>query len=133
MPSMASITVKKADGATDVTYVAAMPSAGDKSPARWTQNAYSTVSGFRPVFEVQSQFNGPGTMRQARLKFSYPITYTDANTGLDKLLKSVDFDGVVYLPVELGTDEWDEAFSQLGNLLVSSLVRDSVESGYAPT
>lgn len=133
MPSMANITVKKADGTTDVTYVAAMPSAGDKSPARWTQNAASSILGFRPVFEIQTQFNGPGTMRQARLKFSLPVTYADASTGLNKLLKSVDFDGVVYLPVELGSDKWDEAFSQLGNLLVSSLVRDTIEAGYAPT
>lgn len=133
MANMASITVKKADGTTDVIYVAATPSAGDKNPAVWTQNALVGVAGLRPRFELQSQDNGARTMRQMRYKFSYPITYVDANTGVTKKLKSVDAEGVVYLPFELDTVAWRQAFSQLGNLLVSTLVRDSVEAGYAPT
>lgn len=133
MPTMAGITVKKADGTTDVEYVAATPSAGDKNPAIWTQNSASGVQGFRPRLEVQTQPNGPGTMRQARFKFFYPVTFTDSNTGLNKLLKSVGFDGVVYLPNEITTTEWNEAFCQLGNLLVSPLIRDVIEEGYAPT
>lgn len=133
MPSMADITVKKADGTTNVTYVAATPSAGDKSPAIWTQNAYSGIQGFRPRLEMQTQFNGPGTIRQARVKYNYPITYTDASTSLQKLLASVGFEGVVYLPKDIPTDSWNEAFAQLGNLLSSTLVRGSVQEGFAPT
>lgn len=133
MPSMANITVKKADGTTDVVYVASTPSAGDKLPAIWTQDAFSGIQGFRPRFELATQNNGDNTIRQARSKFYYPITYTDSTTGLLKLNKSVGFDGIVYLPKELTTDQWKEAWAQLGNLLVSSLVRSSIESGYSPT
>lgn len=133
MPSMADITVKKADGTTNVTYVAATPSAGDKSPAIWTLNAQSGVQGFRPRLELQTQNNGPGTIRQGRVKYSYPVTYTDANTSLSKLLASVGFEGVVYLPKDVTTTEWNEAFAQLGNLLASTLIRSSIQEGFAPT
>lgn len=133
MPNMANITVKMANGTTDVTYNASTPSAGDKSPAIWTQNAYSGVQGFRPRFELQTQNNGAGTIRQMRVKFSYPVLYTDATTSLQKVLKSVGFDGVVYLPKEMTTNDWKEAFAQLGNLLSSTLVRSAAEEGYSPT
>lgn len=133
MSQMADITVKKADGTTDVVYVAATPSAGDKSPAVWTLNAFSGVQGFRPRFELTTQDNGPGTIRQMRAKFMYPSLYTDSTTSLQKMLGSVGFDGILYLPKTLTTTEWKEAWAQLGNLLCSSLVRGSAESGFAPT
>jgi hypothetical protein len=133
MANMASITVKKADGTTDVVYVAASPSAGDKTPAIWTQNAYATQSGFRPRLEFITQSNGAGTTRQSRFKFSYPVTYVDTSSSLTKLLATMTFEGVFHAPVALSTTDWDEAFSQLGNLLCATLVRDSVEAGYSPT
>lgn len=133
MANMASITVKKADGTTDVIYVAATPSAGDKNAAVWTQNAFSGIQGFRPRFELATQDNGPGTIRQARLKYNYPSLYTDSTTSLQKLLGSVGFDGTLFMPKTLTTSEWKEAWAQLGNLLCSTLVRDSIETGFAPT
>lgn len=133
MANMADITVKKADGTTDVVYVAATPSAGDKSPAIWTQNAFSGVQGFRPRFELSTQSNGAGNIRQMRARFSYPSLYTDTTTSLQKLSGTVGFDGICYLPQNLTTTEWKEAWAQLGNLLCSSLVRASAETGFAPT
>lgn len=133
MPAMANLTVKKADGTTDVTYVAATPSAGDKSAAIWTQNAFSGIQGYRPRLELQTQNNGTSDIRQARFRFRFPSTYTDSTTGLQKSLAEVGFEGVVYLPKTVTTTEWNEAFSQLGNLLSTTLVRDSVEEGFAPT
>lgn len=133
MPSMANITVKKADGTTDVTYVAATPSAGDKVPAIWTQNTGFPIQGFRPRLQLMTLSNGGGNQRRAEVSFSYPFTYTDPATSLTKLNKSVDIKATVHLPVELATTEWKEAFAQLGNLLTSALVRSSIEEGYAPT
>jgi len=133
MANMASITVKKADGTTDVVYIAAVPSAGDKSPAIWTQNAFSGVQSNRPRFELLTQFNGQRAIRQVKLKYDFPSVYTEANTGLQKLNGSVGFNGVLYLPVQLTTTEWKEAFAQLGNLLCATLIRQSVEEGFAPT
>lgn len=133
MANMADITVKKADGTTNVIYVAATPSAGDKSPAVWTQNAFSGVQGFRPRLELQTQDNGSGTVRVVRVKYVYYSLYTDSTTSLTKVLANVLFDGTFNMPKQMTTTEWKESFAQLGNLLCSQLVRDSVEAGFAPT
>lgn len=133
MPNMANITVKKADGTTDVVYVAQAPSAGDSTPARWTQDAASGLVGLRPAFQVQSQFNGNKDVRRVSFSFTFPAKYTDSTTGLDKSLGVVSFSGQVQLPTVIDTTTWNEAFSQLGNLLVSSLIRSSVQTGYSPT
>lgn len=133
MPVMANITVKKADGTTDVVYNAATPSAGDKVPAIWTQNAYAGIQGNRPRLELVASPNAAGDQRRMEFKFSYPVTYTDANTSLIKKLASVDIKGTVFLNAQLTTDNWNEAFAQLGNLLVSTLVRSAVQEGFAPT
>lgn len=133
MPTMADITVKKADGTTNVVFVAAVPSAGDKSPAVWTQDAYSGTQGHRPRFEMQTQDNGTATIRQARWKFSYPCFYTDTTTSQEVVIKSLGFDGIFYMPKELTTTQWNEAWAQFGNLLCSTLVRSAVQVGFAPT
>lgn len=133
MPQMADITVKKADGTTDVIYVRSMASAGDKMPARWTQDAYSGVQGLRPLFELQTQNNGDATVRQAKNRFQYPILYTDASTGLLRLQKTIGFEGISYLPRDVTTLQWKEAWAQYGNILCSTLVRACIEEGYAPT
>lgn len=133
MASIANITVKKADGTTDVVYVAATPSAGDKSPAVWTQDAFSGIQGFRPSLSMLTQNNGQNTTRQVKFNYSYPSLYTDSTTGLQKLNGKIGFDGALFMPKNLTTTEWKEAWAQLGNLLCSSLVRSSVEAGYAPT
>lgn len=133
MASIANITVKKADGTTDVVYVAATPSAGDKSPAVWTLDAFSGIQGFRPQFSMLTQNNGANSTRQVKIGYGYPSLYTDSTTGLQKLNGKLGFDGVFFMPKTLTTTEWKEAWAQLGNLLCSTLVRTSVESGYAPT
>lgn len=133
MPTMADITVKKADGTTNVVFVAAVPSAGDKTPAVWTQDAASGIQSHRPRFEMTCQNNGQNTIRQARTKFSYPIVFTDTTTSQEVLLKSLGFDGIFYMPFELTTTQWNEGWAQLGNLLCSTLVRSAIQVGFAPT
>lgn len=132
MSNMANITVKKADGTTDVIYVAAQPSAGDKTPARWTQNAYNGILGLRPKLEMTTQPNGSGSMRQARIRFNYPLFYTDLSVSQDKIIASVGAELVVYLPNTLTSTQYNEAFRQFGNLLSSTLIRDAVSEAYAP-
>lgn len=132
MPNMANIVVQNT-AAANVTYNAATPSSGDKTSAIWTQNALSSQLGLRPTLKVSSKSNGTGTTRQVDINFVYPSKYTDSTTGLDKLLGNVAFKGTLFLPVELTTTVWDEAFTQLGNLLVSTLLREVAETGFAPT
>jgi hypothetical protein len=48
MPALADITVKMADGTTNITYTGIVPSAGDKTPAVWRSNSVGGSIGQRP-------------------------------------------------------------------------------------
>ena len=55
MPSMASITVKKYDGTTDIVFDALSASGGDNSPAVWRQDTGATAGlpvGLRSLFRL---------------------------------------------------------------------------------
>lgn len=130
MPSMANITVKNA-ATTDVVYVAAVPSAGDRSPAKWIANALSSVAGFRPWFSMASRDNGPKTARQIDFSYSYPLTQTVG--GVETKIGNVPMTASVLVPTNVDAGIPADAFVQFGNLLASTLARASVESGYAPT
>lgn len=130
MPNMASITVK--DGANvDVVYNAASASSGDANPAIWRANAANATMAFRPLFKFATQPNVAGTTRKIRGTLTYPVTATVA--GVETLLGTIPLAIEGALPVNLPASAWEDAFVQFGNLLVSSLIRESVESGYAPT
>lgn len=130
MPAMANITVKDAANA-DVVYVAAVPSAGDRSPARWTLNAASSVIGFRPMFEVKTRDSGgkPGRILDGSLRF--PVT-EDVN-GVTTQVAIVPFSFSCTLPTNVDSSTVADAFVQAGNLLASALIRSCASEGYAPT
>lgn len=130
MPSMANITVKNAAG-TDVVYVAKVPSAGDRSPARWSFDASSPVIGFRPVFEMTTRSNGQANGRIAEFNYMLPIVQTVA--GVQQLVAKVPFKGAFTMPTNVDATLASDGFVQLGNLLVSALIRDAATTGYAPT
>jgi hypothetical protein len=132
MPSMADITVKKADGTTDVIYVAMAPSSGDKTPAIWMQNAFSAYQGHRPWLEVRAASNSTGTYRHINGKFSYPTLWTDAS-GMEQILGPISGDFHLALPVAMPTTGWIEAGAQFGNLIDASLIQAIIAAGYSPT
>lgn len=131
MPQMANIVVKAADDLTDVTYTANVPSAGDSSPAQWTQNAASTIRASRPTIRAISTYNGPRTARRFSLIGKYPVVRTI--DGVETVVATIPLDVVVTLPLSVTDTEASEAVRQFGNLFVSDLIRQSAESGYAPT
>lgn len=130
MPSMANITVKNAVAA-DVTYVAKVPSAGDRSPARWTADAASAIIGHRPTLEMTTRTNGSNNGRICEWNFVYPITSTVA--GVTTVLARVPFKGSFTTPTTVDSAQAADAFVQLGNLLASALMRAAASDGYAPT
>lgn len=130
MPSMANITVKNAAN-VDVVYVAKTASAGDKSPARWTVDAANPIAGFRPVFQVQTRDNGSNNGRVFESTLRFPVLSTVA--GVDQKDATVPFEVRGTLPTNVDSAKVKDAFVQLGNLLVSALVRDVADTGYAPT
>ena len=78
MPQMANITVKKADGTTNVVYTAVTGSAGDKTNAVWQNTSVGTVPAERPTFAMQTMSNGTGTSRRVKMSGSWPTTKQDA-------------------------------------------------------
>lgn len=130
MPSMANITVKNKANA-DVVYVAKVPSAGDKTPAKWTQDALSNVQSFRPALAVGTKDNSTGKRRIVEVNFAYPIVQTVG--GVDTLVDKVTFQGMFSLSKEIDTAANEEATIQVGNLMVSALLRGVFSDGFAPT
>lgn len=136
MPSMASITVKKFDGSTDIVYDALSSSPGDGSPAVWRQDTGAAAGlpvGLRKLFKLWTQWNGPKTARQMKYNFVAPYAVQDTTTTLYSAKDRVVFDGIVTVPQGLPASEINEAVYQGLNLLAAALVKQSAASGYAPT
>lgn len=130
MPSMANIAVEDAAAAT-VTYTASVPSAGDRSPAVWRQNAASGIIGHRPTLSVVTRDNQKQNGRVFEAHFKYPITVEVE--GEVKVAAIMPFTISGTLPTNVDSADVQDGFIQMGNLLVSTLIRDVALDGYAPT
>lgn len=130
MPSMANIAVLNAAG-TSVTYVAKVPSAGDRSPARWALDAASAIIGNRPYFEMTTRTNGSNNGRICEYTYWYPVLETVS--GVESVVARVPFKGSFTMPTNVSAVLAYDGFVQVGNLLVSSLIRAASQEGYAPT
>lgn len=130
MSSMTNITVKNAAG-LDVVYNAATPSAGDKSPAIWRQNAAHANIGFRPTFKLLTRDNARANGRVVDASFIFPIIASIG--GVDTLVAKVPFSVSGTLPTNVAASAVFDGFVQFGNLIVSELIRQAAEEGYAPT
>lgn len=133
MPTMANITVKAANGTTDVVYTAMAPSSGDGVAAVWRNEAAGAATAFKPSFSLVSKFNGNKTARRLNATYYMPQTATDSTTGLTRVVNSIPILFSIALPVEVPQTNVDEAVHQLTNLLSSTLVRDALKAGYAPS
>lgn len=133
MPTMANVTVKAADGTTDVTYTAIVAAAGDKTPAVWRNNAVGDAAGKRPEVRLSSQNSGQGsTARRLNLSGSYPSLVTSTDTGVTSVSDRLNLTLSVIVPLGMPQSAVDEGVSQFFNFIASTLVKDSGKAGYAP-
>lgn len=135
MPSMASITVKKADGATNIVYDAIAASGGDTSPAVWRQDTGANAAlpvGLRALFKMWTQWNGPKTARQSKLNFVYPYAVQDSTTTLFTAKDRAVFDCNFTIPQGMPASAINEAVAQCHNLIDAALIVSAVQTGYAP-
>lgn len=132
MPTMAAITIKKDDTTTDVTYSAVVASSGEKSPAVWRDNGFGGTPGQRPELRISSQSNADNTGRKIVGSFTYPSLYTDSSTSLTKVGSRANFQFTAFVPGEMPDAFAAEFGAQIGNLLASALVEETLTSGYAP-
>lgn len=136
MPSMASVTVKKSDGTTDIVFDALSASAGDGVPAVWRQDTGNTAAlpvGLRSKLALMSKSNGPKTARQVEMNISFPYAVQDSTTTLYQAKDQVVWKVFVTLPEGIPATWLKEASYQGANLIASALVKSVLETGYAPT
>ncbi len=133
MPNMADITVKKADGTTDVVFSKLSPSAGDTVPASWRCESVGNAPGLRPTLSLVTKWNGPKTARVITGNFVYPEIVTDSVTSTSKVRNRVPITITATVPVEVPSTTADEAISQCMNLFDSALIVESFKTGFAPT
>lgn len=131
MPTMANITVKKADGTTDVVYTAIAGSAGDNSPAMFRNETIGTTLAERPSLLISSLSNGPKTARRINVNFSWPITSQDAG-GNKTVSGRMTGTASCLVPQNQDVAIINEQASQFSNLLGSVLVKASFKDGFAP-
>jgi len=133
MANIANVTVKKADGTTDIVYTAINGSSGDKGEAFWRQEDVTLPQGLRPTIKMSTSDNGSKTARKVHLEFLRPTAYTDSTTGLKKQAL-VNYGSADFLLSKDAVDaEIAEAVHQFTNFIVITAVRDSIKAGFSPT
>lgn len=130
MPAMANITVKNAANA-DVVYNAATPSAGDRSPAVWRANSLQAAISLRPTFSVVTRDNAKQDGRVMQAVFKFPVVETIGGVATRTATMPFTLEGT--LPTNVDAALVNDAFTQMGNLFASTLVRSAAAEGYAPT
>jgi len=136
MPSQVAITVKKADGTTDIVYDALSSSGGDGSPAVYRQDTGAPAGlpvGLRPVLKLTTTSNGPKTARQMRINYASPYAVQDSTTTLYSAKDRVVVDAIITVPQGMPSAAINEAVYQFCNLVASNQVKQAASSGYAPT
>lgn len=131
MPQMADVTVKAADGTTNVVYVSKVPSAGDKSPAKWTADAASTTRDHRPVATLMSKDNGDRSARVMTYVGNVPIVRTI--DGVPTVVARVPANFEIRVPGGITDVETGEAVARHVNFCAASLPKQVFVDGYAPT
>lgn len=136
MPSMASLTVKKSDGTTDIVFDALSGSGGDSSPAVWRQDTGAAAGlpvGLRSNFRLWTAWNGPRTARVVKFDLAFPYAVQDSTTTLYSAKDRVVYQGQIILPVGIPATWLNESAYQGLNLLDALLIRQAVAAGYSPT
>lgn len=132
MPTMANVTVKAADGSTDVVYYARNPSGGDGQKALWKALAVGSQDNQHPWLTVQSAASSDGRSRKVRVAFSYPQSATNSTTGLISVVNQTPFEVVFTRPLGVPDAIAGEAAAQFPNLMASALLKAVFLEGFAP-
>jgi len=132
MAAAANISIKKADGTTNIVYSLLAASGGDRSPAVWRSSTAPGTSGQQPFFQQATRSNGDNTARRIDVTFVYPSVYTDTS-GNTLVRSKFVFTGSGALPLDCTAADAAEMGAQLGNLMADAMVKAAFQSGYAAT
>lgn len=128
MPQMANITVKKADGTTDITYVALSGAGGDGMPAVWRAGTTGAAM-HRPTFAVSTRWNGPKTARRVVAQFTYPEVVSSG--GVDAVANRLPIEITGPVPMGMSDAAIAEAVAQAANLFKAALIQEIFKTGFS--
>lgn len=129
MPNIADITVKKADGTTDITFSALNPAGGDGIPAIFRSQTVGTVPGHKP--EIRISTKGKTGARVMRLTARFPNVKTI--DGVPTLVSPGSrFSSEFQLDEKQDQVDIDEAAEQFFNVQASELVKSCAKTGFPP-
>lgn len=133
MPAMANITVKKADGTTDITYTALAGSSGEGVPALWRQEDAGLPAALRPSLRMTAKSgNNAGTGRRTMEALHVrPIVVTNSD-GTKAQIGTHTVRVTSVLMFSDAQSNVDEAVAQGINLADSPLIQSAFKEGFAP-
>lgn len=133
MSTIASITVKKNDGTTDVVYTAIEGRSGN-NPARYRAPALGATAATQPELRIGSTVPNAGKGKpRVTGTFHYPYSVVNSTTGVttvvDREFFRIEHTGSPDVPQAV----IDEAVSQFFNLLGSTAVKTQFKERSAAT
>jgi hypothetical protein len=129
MPDMIAMTVKKADGTTDITYAKVSPSSGDNTAAKW-RSPVGTAPAFKAELAVKSSPNAAGSVRRMEVTYKFPQVVT-AGDGSESVSNTLRFQLVGTLPQSMPQTLQDEAVHQFLNLCYHAHMKAQFVEGFA--
>lgn len=131
MPQLGNITVKAANGTTDVVYSGVSASAGDRSPAIW-RGPTGSAPAYKPSLEAVAAPNQRQTSRSFDVVFKWPYVVTGTD-GIARQAHLPKMRLVIDLPQAVPQTELDEFVSQGCRLIGHADFIAMVKSGYSST
>lgn len=136
MPTMAALVVKKADELTNITYDVLTPAAGDGVDAVWRQDTNAVAAmpvGHRAILKMRTVNNGTNTARRAVITYTRPYSTQNTTTSKYEARDSIVARLECTIPQAIPASEISEAVRQFLNCVATTLVKQAVETGYAPS
>lgn len=133
MPAIANITIKKANGTTDITYAAKSPSAGDGVPAVWRSDTVGFAQAHQPEFRLAAREASKGLKRALRSTYVYPQIATNSTTGVTSVIDKAVFSFDATIPKGMAAADVSEAAYQFANIVASALVKQCLADGVSAT
>lgn len=131
MPNMADITVKKANGSTDIVWTGVNPSSGDKVAALWKSQTVGASALQRPTLRLWAADASAGAQRSIRTALVYPILQTE--NGVVKVIGYCTQNSESKIYTDALDADVGEVVHQGFNLLASPLIKSCVIAGFGPT
>lgn len=129
MPQMANIVVKSGNGTTDVTLNQLSAASGDGGLAQWRGSAASPA--LASNLRCKSGWNKARTVRQVELTGDMPVIASVA--GVDQIVARISMRTTFQVPMAAPSISAKDAAAVLTNALASTLIKEVIETGFAPT